>query len=95
MEKTLGVTKARELLRKIGDAVKYQGEKYIIERDGEPAVAIVPLAIYQEWKRNRQELIATITAFQESSGDNDPDAMMELALEAQEAINKRQTTVAA
>ncbi len=88
MEKVVGVTKARDLFRRIVDGVQYQGEKYIIERHGKPAIAIVPLSIYEEWKQNRQELFSLIDEFQEASGDNDPDEIMQLVLDAQAATRR-------
>lgn len=45
MEKLVGATEARDGLRRILDEVQYQGDKYIIERHGQPAVAVVPIQI--------------------------------------------------
>lgn len=86
MERTIGVTHARESFKKIVDGVQYQGDKYIVERHGLPAIAIVPLDVYEEWKRSREAFFATLASFQENSGDNDPDEIMALVLEAQEAV---------
>ncbi len=89
MEKVTGVTNARNSFKKIINEVQYQGEKYIVERHGQPAVAIVPISIYERWKQEQEELLGLITSFQESSGDNDPDEIMAQVLAAQQAIREK------
>ena len=88
MEKVTGVTDARNSFRKIINEVQYQGEKYIVERHGQPAVAIVPISIYEQWKREQEELFELIASFQKSSGDNDPDEIMAQVLAAQQTIRE-------
>ena len=88
MEKVTGGTNARKSFKKIINEVQYQGEKYIVERHGQPAVAIVPIDIYEQWKREQEELLALITSFQASSGDNDPDEIMAQVLAAQQTIRE-------
>jgi prevent-host-death family protein len=88
MEKTLSSTEVRDSFGTVLDEVQFQGDKYIISRKGKPAVAIVPLDVYENWKGSRQKLFDLIRSFQESSGDNDPDEIMDRVLEAQQAIRK-------
>ena len=88
METTLGVTKAREKLSEIVESVLYQNDAYIISRHGRPAAAVVPIEIYESWKRQRKEMFALIKQFQEASGDADPDEIMQEVLEAQQAVRK-------
>lgn len=88
MEKTLSSTEVRDSFGTVLDEVQFQGDKYIISRKGRPAVAIVPLDVYENWKGSRQKLFDLIRSFQESSGDNDPDEIMDRVLEAQQAIRK-------
>lgn len=85
MERELNVTKAREELSNIVDRVQFQGDTYVISRNGKPAVAVVPLNVYENWRRQRQEffdLVKTIS----SRSNLDADQAMELALEAQRAV---------
>lgn len=85
MERELNVTKAREELSNIVDRVQFQGDTYVISRNGKPAVAVVPLKVYENWRRQRQEffdLVKTIS----SRSNLDADQAMELALEAQRAV---------
>lgn len=86
MEKQIGATKARDMLRNILDEVQYQGDKYIINRHGEPAVAVVPIQIYENWKQQRKRLLELIREVQEANEDADPDEVMAEVLAAQQAV---------
>lgn len=86
MEKQMNITQVRDALGNLVDEVQYKNNKYIILRHGKPAVAVVPLHVYESWKSNRERLFGLIEQMQESSGDHDPDEIMNLVLEAQEAV---------
>jgi prevent-host-death family protein len=86
METIVGVTKAREKLSEIVESVQYQNEAYIISRHGRPAAAVVPVEVYESWKRRRKEFFDLIREFQETSGAADPDEVMRDVLEAQQAV---------
>lgn len=88
MEKTIAVTKARDKFRSIVDEVQYQGDKYVIERHGKPAVAVVPIQIYENWKKQRERLFEIINDVQSANIDADPDEVMKDVLEAQQAVRK-------
>lgn len=92
MERVLSVTQARNLFKTIVDGVQFQGDTYIVRRHDQPAAAIVPIGIYEQWKRERQELFDLVHSFQKSSGDNDPDEIMELVLEAQRAVREESSS---
>lgn len=89
MERTIGVTRARDEFRKIVDQVQYQGDKYIIERHGAPAVAVVPVDIYENWKKQRQQLLELIREVQAANADTDPDEVMQDVLAAQQAVREQ------
>jgi len=82
----MGVTRARERLGQIVESVQYGNEAYIISRHGRPAAAVVPVTVYESWKRHRREFFDLVRAFQESSGEGDPDEVMREVLEAQQAV---------
>lgn len=86
MEKRLNITQARETLGDLVDDVQYQNNKVIILRHGKPAVAVVPLAVYESWKSNRERLFDLVAQMQAAGGDQDPDEIMALVLEAQQAV---------
>lgn len=91
MEKKMNITQVRDVLGSLVDDVQYQNNKYVIVRHGKPAVAIVPLHIYESWKANRQRLFALIEQMQEASGTHDADEIMDLVLEAQQAVRAQDT----
>jgi len=80
MEKALGVTEARAKLRSIVEQVQ-RGDAYIISRHGQPAAAIVPIAVYEQWKRQRSEFFALIRQAQERA-ELEPDEADRIAAEA-------------
>ncbi len=86
MEKILNSTEVRDSFSTVLDEVQYQGDKYIIHRKGKPAAAVVPLEVYESWKRNRERLFDLIEKAQNNSGTQDPDEIIALVLEAQLAI---------
>ena len=67
MEKVLGITKAREDFSTIVEQVQHQGDAYIINRHGKPAAAVVPVQVYEEWKRQRQEFFEFIRNAQQEA----------------------------
>lgn len=88
-ETIMGLTKAREILSEIVEGVQHYGDAYIINRHGRPAAAIVPVHVYESWKQQRQEFVALIRKFQESSIPGDPDEIMREVLEAQQAVRSQ------
>jgi prevent-host-death family protein len=81
MEKTLGVTKARETLSSIIERVQYQGDTYLINRHGKPAAAVVPVQVYESWKRQRDEFFEIVREIQQRA-DLEPEEAERLAAEA-------------
>jgi prevent-host-death family protein len=86
MERNLGVTEAREKLRELVDQVQHRGEAFIINRHGKPAAAVVPVKVYENWKRQQEDLLEAIRRIQEANKDADPEEVMRDVLEAQKAI---------
>lgn len=86
MEKIIKSSVLRSQLSPILDEVQFNRDNYIIERNGRPAAVIVPLDIYENWKQNRQRFFDTIRQVQQANQDADPDEVMELVLQAQQAI---------
>ena len=84
MEKELGITEAREKFSDVVEQVQYQGDSYIISRHGKPAAAVVPIKVYEEWKRQRQAFFDAIRQIQEANRDANPDQVMQDVLQAQQ-----------
>jgi len=91
MEKTIGVTKARDQFRSIVDEVQYRGDKYVINRHGRPAVAVVPIQIYENWKQQRKQLFELIREVQAANPGADPEEVMQDVLEAQQAVRAQKS----
>lgn len=89
MEKTIPAYEARRQFGKMIRDVE-KGDSYIVERHGEPAVAVVPLRVYERWKRDRDEFLEILHSAQQNSIESDPtmteEKAMELALEAVAAV---------
>ena len=88
MERELGITKARENFSEIVEQVQYQRDSYIISRHGKPAAAVVPVEVYQSWKRQRQEFFAQIRQMQQEA-DLTPEEAVRLAAEAVAAVRAK------
>ena len=85
MERMLGVTQARKLFSRLVDQVQHQGDVYIVSRHGKPAAAVVPMQVYESWKRQREELFELIRKAQQTA-DLDPQEAEQLAAEAIAAV---------
>lgn len=85
MERMLGLTKAREEFSTIIEQVQHQGDSYVISRHGKPAAAVVPIQVYEEWKRQRNEFFGFIRRAQQQA-DLTPDEADQIAAEALEAV---------
>lgn len=85
MEKVLGVTEARKKFSNIVEQVQYQGDAYLINRYGRPAAAVVPVEVYNNWQRQREEFFDLIRDMQEEA-DLSPQEADRLAKEALAAI---------
>jgi len=86
MERVLGITEARQEFSNVVERVQYQGDSYIISRHGKPAAAVVPVEVYDSWKRQRKELFDVIRKIQEANRGADPDEVMQNVLQAQQAV---------
>jgi prevent-host-death family protein len=86
MERELGITKARETLSDVVEKVQYQGATYIISRHGKPAVAVVPIEVYENWKRQRKQLFDAVRRMQSANEGVDPDQVMLDVLQVQQAL---------
>ena len=86
MEKVLGVTEARRKFSNIVERVQYEGDTYLISRYGKPAVAVVPVAVYESWQRQRAEFFDLIRDMQEEANLS-PEEAERVAAEAVAALH--------
>lgn len=90
MEKTVGAFEARRSFGKMIQDVAARGDRYVVERHGEAVVAVVPIEVYEQWKRSRSELFGKLRALSETAALL-PEEAEELAAEALRAVRQRQT----
>jgi prevent-host-death family protein len=91
MEKKIGITQVREILGDLVEQVQYQGNAYIINRNGKPAAAIVPVEIYESWKRERMNFFDMIRQMQ-SHGNLAAEEADALATEATTTVRLKNKT---
>lgn len=67
-EKSVGAVEAQRDLATILRSVSGQGDRYVVEERGEPIAAVVPMALYERWKRERDALFVEIERVSRRSG---------------------------
>ena len=93
MERVLGITKAREEFSTIVEQVQHQGDTYVISRHGKPAAAVVPIQVYEEWKRQRNDFFEFIRQAQQQA-DLAPEEADQIAVEAVRAVRAEHRNMA-
>lgn len=59
-EKTIAAYEARRQFGKMLRDVEVKGDNYVVERHGEPVAALVPLRLYEGWKREHEEFMEVL-----------------------------------
>ncbi len=84
-EKIIGAFEARRQFGKVlQDVISKQG-LYIVEKNGEPIAAVVPIATYNQMKRRREAFFERLQAAAAQANVSDEEAM-QLAQEAVQAV---------
>ncbi len=65
MEKQIDVVDVQRRFDQVLGEVALNGDRYIVSDRGEPVVAIVPMAIYEQWNTGRSVLFAQMHAMAE------------------------------
>lgn len=60
MEKTVSSQDAPGRFGDLLQGVSDKGERYVVEQDGVPLAAVVPFALYSQWKRRREGFFGQI-----------------------------------
>lgn len=87
-EKTIGAFDVRRNFGRLLQNILAKGDKYIVERHGEPVAVVVPMAVYKQWKENRADLFDSIRKAQQRA-DLTPQEAQSLAQEAVEVTRSR------
>lgn len=86
----IGAFEARRQLGKILKEVSGKGDRYVVEYHGEAVAAVVPIELYEQWKREREAFFDKLQAVSERT-NLAPEEADALAQEAVQAV--RQTRV--
>jgi prevent-host-death family protein len=84
MEKTVGALEARRTFDKVLAEVATHGDRVIVERNGEPVAAVVPIRIYNKWKRDREAFFEGIETIAERANvsEGEAEALVQEAIKA-------------
>lgn len=89
-DKQVGIAQARQKFGSIVESVQYDGETFVISRNGKPVAAIVPVRIFEQYQREREELFSLIDRVQVANQNADPDEVMTDVLKAQQGLRSKQ-----
>ena len=81
MERVIAAFEARRSFGRVLQEVLTRGERFVVERHGEPVAAVVPIEVYEQWKTARGAFFARIRAASERA-DMPPNEAEVLADEA-------------
>jgi prevent-host-death family protein len=90
MEKTIGAFEVRRSLGRILQEVAANGDRVVVERNGQPVAAVVPIEVYNQWKRSRAEFFERMRQASEHA-NMAPDEADQLAAEAIAAVRASQS----
>lgn len=74
VDKKVGAFEARRQFGQILKEVEIKGGRFVVERHGEPVAAVVPIEIYEQWKKGKQEFFAQIRAAAETANFDEEEA---------------------
>lgn len=88
MEKTIGAFDVRRHFGSILQHVATRGDRYVVERHGEPVAVVVPVAVYEQWKQARQQFFDELRGMAEEA-DLPAREAQELARRESEEVRHR------
>jgi antitoxin (DNA-binding transcriptional repressor) of toxin-antitoxin stability system len=91
MERTVGADEMRDSLGRILRDVAGQGDCVVVERQGEAVAAVVPMDVYNQWKRSRASFFERMERAAQQA-NLAPDEADQLAAEAVAAVRKTSST---
>lgn len=91
MERKIAAFDARRQFGKVLNEVVAKGDRYVVERHGEAVAAVVPIHLYQQWKRSRDAFFDRLEETARRSNVPEDEAMA-LALDAVRDARGKRTT---
>lgn len=74
MEKLVGAFEARRRFGTLLNDVTAKGDRFVVERHGEPIAAVVPIEIYRQWQQQREAFFDRAREIAERSGLSEDEA---------------------
>jgi prevent-host-death family protein len=92
MERIIGAFEARRSFGRILQDVAAKGDKVVVERHGEPIAAVVPIRVYEQWKRRREAFFDQMdqVARRADLSPEEADLLAEEAIQAVRAPHQRE-----
>ena len=84
MERVVTAFEARRSFGKLLEDVHGRGDHVVVERHGAPVAAVVPIAVYEQWKRTRERFFARMeaAAARANLSEEEADALVTEAVRA-------------
>lgn len=54
MEKVIGAYEVRRQFGQMLSGILANKDRFIVERHGQPVAAVIPVSVYEQWKRQRE-----------------------------------------
>jgi prevent-host-death family protein len=88
MEKTVSSQDAPSRFGDLLQGVSDKGDRYVVEQDGVPLAAVVPFALYSQWKGRRESFFQKMRGTADRTGLSEAEALR-LADEAKRAVRSQ------
>lgn len=88
MEKSVSALDAPQRFGDLLQEVSANGDRYVVERDGVPLAAVVPFALYSQWKRRREGFFEQMRKTAERANLSEAEAIR-LTDEARRAVRSQ------
>lgn len=85
MEKVIAAFDARRQFGTVIQDVVAKGDRFVVERHGQPVAAVVPIEVYEQWKQQRQAFFEQLRQVASQANLSEQDAS-ELTTEAVQAM---------
>jgi prevent-host-death family protein len=75
MEKVIAAFDARRQFGRLLNDVIAKGDRFVVERHGEPVAAVVPMEVYEQWKQQRDAFFENMRRIAERVNLSEEEAM--------------------
>ena len=85
MEKAIGAVEAGRSFEQILQDVATNGDRVVVEQEGEPVAAVIPIDMYNQWKKSRADFFARMREVS-ARANLTPEEADQIAAEAVAAV---------